>query len=110
MDAPPQEDVDYSEVYAMDRIAYNDRNLNYCRTFVAIVSGMASGILGMTGVLGFLAFFVTTFILSAGLYLAVGGDAKPYFRDANGIWTEGISQAGMSYILFWTLFYDIVHI
>ena len=50
-------------------------------------------------------------MLSVGLYyLNCSGDAKPYFKKPEDIWFEGISQAAMSYILFWTLFYDIVHI
>lgn len=103
-------EVDFSEVYAGDRIAFNQRILNYCRTFVAIISGAAAGILGLTGVVGFLTFFLTTFLLSVGLFLKVAGDAKPFFRKPNDIWTEGINQAMLSYILFWTLFYDIVHL
>mmetsp|Transcript_40906 Transcript_40906/g.108115 ORF Transcript_40906/g.108115 Transcript_40906/m.108115 type:complete len:142 (+) Transcript_40906:2-427(+) len=107
---PPEANVDFSEVFAMDRIGYNGRSLNFCRVFVAIISGMASGILGLTGLVGFIAFFATTLLLSVGLYLSVGCDPHPYFKKPNDIWFEGISQAAMSYILFWTLFYDIVHI
>jgi len=103
-------DVDFSEIFSMERIAYNMRNINFCRTFVAIVSGIAAGIMGLTGILGFLAFLLTTCLLSVGMYLNVAGDAKPYFKSPNDIWTEGITQAMMSYVLFWTLFYDIVHI
>jgi|TARA_B100000513_G_scaffold194242_1_gene122748 hypothetical protein len=60
--------------------------------------------------LGFISFFITSLALSAGLFLLMGGAPKPYFRTASDVWTEGVSQAMMSYILFWTLFYDIVHI
>ena len=96
-------DVDFSEIFSMERIAYNMRNINFCRTFVAIVSGIAAGIMGLTGILGFLAFLLTTCLLSVGMYLNVAGDAKPYFKSPNDIWTEGITQAMMSYVLFWTL-------
>ena len=106
----PSEDVDFSEIYAMDRIGYNTRNINFCRIFVAIVSGMAAGIMGFTGLMGFAVFFLTTMLLSVMLYVFVGMDPKPYFKAPEDLWTEGISQAMMSYIMFWTLFYDIVHI
>lgn len=101
-------EVDFSEVYAGDRMAFNQRIIDYCRTFVAIISGCAAGILGLTGLVGFLAFLLTNAVLSVGLFLKVAGDAKPFFRKPNDIWTAGISQAMLSYILFWTLFYDIV--
>ena len=107
MEPPGADNVDFSEIYAMDRIGYNMRQINFCRVFVAIVSGMASGILGLTGILGFLAFFGSTLLLSVGLYLSVGCNPRPYFKNPNDIWSEGISQAGMSYVLFWTLFYDV---
>jgi len=109
---PPVEgaEVDFSEYFSMDRMGYNIRTVNSCRTFVAIVAGMAAGVLGIEGLAGFVAFLGTTAVLSVGLYFKVACDPKPYFKKPNDIWTEGISQAAMSYIMFWTLFYDIVHI
>ena len=105
----PTEELDFSEVFAMERIGYNTRHINFCRIFVAII-GMAAGIMGFTGLMGFAVFGITTMILSAMLYVYIGADAKPYFKAPNDLWTEGVSQAMMSYIMFWTLFYDIVHI
>ena len=110
MEAPQEAEVDFSEVFSVDKIAYNAKALNYCRVFVAIISGCAAGILGQTGLLGFLTFFITTFLLSLTLYMKVKGDPKPYFKDAQAIWTEGVVQSLMSYVLFWALFYDIIYI
>mmetsp|Transcript_7220 Transcript_7220/g.12189 ORF Transcript_7220/g.12189 Transcript_7220/m.12189 type:complete len:111 (+) Transcript_7220:93-425(+) len=107
---PQEQEVDFSEVFALDKIANNSRSLNYCRVFVAIISGCAAGILGVTGLVGFLFFLLSTFVLSAGLYSAMGSDPKPFFKSSTDVWTAGINEAMMSYILFWTLFYDIVHI
>ena len=104
------EEVDFSEVFSMERVGYNARNLNFCRTFVAITSGAAAGIMGLTGLVGFMAFLITTALLSVGLFFNCAADPKPYFKKPNDIWFEGISQAGISFVLFWTLFYDIVHI
>ena len=58
----------------------------------------------------FLAFLASTLLLSVGLFLKVSCEPKPFFKKAEDVWFEGITQALMSYILFWTLFYDIVHI
>ena len=106
----PEQEVDFSEVFSMERIGYNGRILNFCRVYVAIISGCAAGILGITGLAGFLVFFLSTFLLSVGLYLKVSCEPKPFFKRPDDIWTDGITQALMSYVLFWTLFYDIVHI
>jgi len=110
MEPPQDAEVDFSEVFSFDRIGFNTRNLNYCRVFVAIVSGCAAGIMGLTSIVGFLAFFLTTFLLSVMMYVKMGMQPKPYFKKPEEVWTEGVMQAMMSYILFWTLFYDIVHI
>eukprot|EP00308_Calcidiscus_leptoporus_P003929 CAMPEP_0119378804 /NCGR_PEP_ID=MMETSP1334-20130426/49966_1 /TAXON_ID=127549 /ORGANISM="Calcidiscus leptoporus, Strain RCC1130" /LENGTH=111 /DNA_ID=CAMNT_0007398127 /DNA_START=17 /DNA_END=352 /DNA_ORIENTATION=+ len=110
MEAPQEAEVDFSEVFSAEKIAYNTRSVNYCRVFVAIISGAAAGILGLTGLVGFLAFFLCTCALSAGLYLVTGREPRPYFKAGGDIWTEGVKDGMMSYILFWTLFYDIVHI
>jgi len=110
MEPAAEAEIDFSEVYAMDRIAFNGRILNFCRVFVAIVSGCAAGIMGITGLGGFVAFLVSTLLLSCGLFLKVSCEPKPFFKKPEDIWFEGITQALMSYILFWTLFYDIVHI
>ena len=86
-------DVDFSEVYSMGQIAYNAKILNYCRTFVAIVSGIAAGIMGLEGLAGFFAFLVTMALLSVGLYLKVSMKPDPFFKKPNDIWFEGISGA-----------------
>jgi len=80
------------------------------RVFAAIASGCVAGVLGLTGLLGFFVFFVTSLLLSAGLYLKVGCEPTPYFRQSSDVWFEGVMQAMLSYIFFWTLFYDIVHV
>ena len=71
------QDIDFSEVFAMERIGFNARRLNFCRVFVASIAGMAAGIMGITGIPGFLAFFLSTFLLSVGLYLKVSMEPKP---------------------------------
>lgn len=104
MEPPAEAEVDFSEVYAMDRIGWNTQKMAFCRIFVAIVSGCAAGIMGFTGLMGFVIFLMTTCVLSVGLYIKVSCDPQPFFKKPEEIWTEGISQAAMSYIMFWTLF------
>uniref|UniRef100_A0A7S0HSP5 ER membrane protein complex subunit 6 n=1 Tax=Phaeocystis antarctica TaxID=33657 RepID=A0A7S0HSP5_9EUKA len=110
MQPAAEADVDLSEIFSMDKIAYNARNINYCRVFVAILAGAASGIMGLEGIAGFVAFFASSMVLSLGMYLKMNSNPKPYFKTGSDVWTEGIGQALMSYVMFWTLFFDIVHI
>lgn len=66
--------------------------------------------LGLTGLSGFVGFFLTSLVLSAGLYFKVGCEPTPYFKQGSDVWVEGVMQAMLSYIFFWTLFYDVVHV
>ena len=92
--------------------------------------------MGFTSLVGAAAFLATTMLLSLGFYVHVGCKPQPFFKKGDNLWTLGISEAAMvrprplrapqrprvprvpsaprrrpqSYILFWTLFYDIVHI
>lgn len=66
--------------------------------------------MGFTSLVGAAAFLATTMLLSLGFYVHVGGKPQPFFKKGDNLWTQGISEAAMSFIMFWTLFYDIVHI
>ena len=66
--------------------------------------------MGFTSLWGAAAFLATTMLLSFGFYFRVGGQPKPFFKKGDSLWTLGVSEAAMSFIMFWTLFYDIVHI
>lgn len=42
--------------------------LEYCRTSMSALSGCAAGILGLTGLQGFLFYFITAFLLSVSIF------------------------------------------
>ena len=42
--------------------------LEYCRTSMSALSGCAAGILGLTGLQGFLFYFITAFVLSVSIF------------------------------------------
>ena len=118
-------DVDLSEIFSQDKIAFNARNLNYwcsphapppltllsppfprlspscahacprSRVFVALLSGATSGIMGLEGLVGFAAFFLSTMLLSLGMYLKTNSDPRPYFKKSGDVWGEGVGQAMM---------------
>ena len=50
-------------------------------------------------------------VCSGALLLKMGMDTKPYFPyGLQGVLTSGITGGPLSYLLFWTLFYDICHL
>lgn len=48
--------------------------LEYCRTSMSALSGCAAGILGLTGLQGFLFYFITAFLLSVSIYFQILGN------------------------------------
>ncbi|GAA6029406.1 hypothetical protein NBRC10512_008031 [Rhodotorula toruloides] len=77
----------------------------------ACIAGSVAGILGLTNLHGFVLFFITSFGVGA-LYSAVNCGMKPsrYFPKASEPLLSGTLGNCFSFILFWTLFYSLVHI
>eukprot|EP01114_Cavostelium_apophysatum_P007136 TRINITY_DN1889_c0_g1_i1.p1 TRINITY_DN1889_c0_g1~~TRINITY_DN1889_c0_g1_i1.p1 ORF type:complete len:113 (+),score=7.21 TRINITY_DN1889_c0_g1_i1:109-447(+) len=97
--------------YVPAEIAYNANILYFCRILTSTVAGCLIGVLGITGVYGFLMYFVNFFIISGLIYvLKVNQNTDPYFISKSTLFWDGIFHGMLTYIMFWTLFYDIVHI
>ena len=48
-------------------------------------------------------------ILSFGLMASMGFNSSKYYHKANHVWTSQLTGGALSFILFWTLMYDICH-
>ena len=118
----------------------NKRSVDRVHTILAIFIGLAAGILGLTGLRGFAAFAAALVVVAgawppahvprwsaphlvpipmcAGLCGAVsvllvkmGGDVTTYFPTSFfGFLFGGMFDHLMSFLLFWTLSYALVHI
>lgn len=65
------------------------------RTFLSIVGGMVAGVLGLTGVTGFLCYFVIMLLASAGIAAKAKFDISSYFDSWNRVTLDGIGQGFM---------------
>ncbi|XP_013415733.1 ER membrane protein complex subunit 6 [Lingula anatina] len=101
-----KEPTAYSEVSMRQNAAV----LDYCRTSMSALSGSTAGILGLTGLFGFIFYFVTAFILSVMLLMKAGSQWHRYFRSRIGFFTGGLLGGLFTYILFWTFLYGMVHV
>lgn len=97
------------EVLSLEALGQNKRKIYSCRTFLSIVLGSVVGVFGLTGLYGFLAYFLVSGILTSILLLKITSKTR-FFDTWSTPWTEGIFQGLLTYILFWTILYDIVHI
>ena len=80
------------------------------RTFMSIIGGVIAGILGFTGLSGFILYFLIMAITSVGLIAKAGFQVHSYFDSWNQIILDGFLGGLLSFVLFWTFSYDIVHI
>jgi len=84
--------------------------IEYCRTSMAALSGSTAGLIGLTGLWGFVFYFITAFALWVMLMLKAGSKWKNYFINSRTVLTNGLLGGLFTYILFWTFIYGMVHV
>ena len=78
---------------------------------MSIVAGCVAGIAGLTGFIGFLLFGIISLLTSLGLLVKMQFKLREYStQKMPSFLMQGISGHGLSYVLFWTLAYALVHI
>uniref|UniRef100_A0A2K5YDC7 ER membrane protein complex subunit 6 n=1 Tax=Mandrillus leucophaeus TaxID=9568 RepID=A0A2K5YDC7_MANLE len=84
--------------------------LDYCRTSVSALSGATAGILGLTGLYGFIFYLLASVLLSLLLILKAGRRWNKYFKSRRPLFTGGLIGGLFTYVLFWTFLYGMVHV
>ncbi|XP_005100016.1 ER membrane protein complex subunit 6 [Aplysia californica] len=100
-----------------DGIAYSELSLrqnasvlDYCRTSMSALSGATAGIMGLTGLWGFIFYFITAVMLSVFLLLKAGSKWNSYFMSRRILLSSGLLGGLFTYVLFWTFLYGMVHV
>lgn len=88
-------------------LAHNRRVLVLARDYAAIIAGLCAGVLGVQGLWGF-AVFVAVNILH-GILMMLGG-VHQYFPTRKELLASKFFHGLLSFILFWTLSYDVVYV
>ncbi|KAJ7237434.1 hypothetical protein O6H91_05G129800 [Diphasiastrum complanatum] len=96
--------------FTLENVQHNMKIVYYCRTFLSIVAGFVAGVLGLTALSGFLCYFVIMLLASLGLAAKAKFNIYSFFDSWHRVAFDGVSQGLMSFVLFWTFAYDIVHI
>lgn len=97
-------------IFHAENLQSNMKSVYYSRTFLSIVGGVVAGIWGFTGLIGFVFYLLIMAFTSLGLLAKARFSVGNYFDSWNRITLDGFFGGLMSYVLFWTFAYDIVHI
>ena len=101
---------DPNQILSESSIRYNDYLLDYCQTSMSALSGCAAGIMGLTGLYGFVFYFVSSLCLSLIILISMGANSKKYFLSRKTIITGTLWSGIQTYLLFWTFLFGMVHV
>ena len=85
---------------------------DYVKTFMGIVSGLVAGVFGATGWFGgFFVYVLLHVLVHLGMVTMMKWDTKAYINVSLGSFVFGdLTSQLMSFLLFWTLAYGLVHV
>mmetsp|Transcript_2928 Transcript_2928/g.6513 ORF Transcript_2928/g.6513 Transcript_2928/m.6513 type:complete len:126 (+) Transcript_2928:196-573(+) len=110
--APGADESNAKEVFDPVALNMNLQRVDKVRSFMGILAGCVAGICGLTGWDGLVCFVAlhVTVMLSLAAF-KMGFQLKLHIRQSwTGYLTAGIQQSALSFMLFWTLFYGLVHL
>ncbi|KAI8866363.1 transmembrane protein 93 [Ramicandelaber brevisporus] len=99
-------------VYYTPNLQHNATVLSNIHTLSTAIAGAVAGILGLSGINGFVFFGAVWLVIVAAIVgvKTEGGKLNKFFMARTGVLTDNAFGALLSYVLFWTLFYALVHI
>ncbi|GKV50404.1 hypothetical protein SLEP1_g57110 [Rubroshorea leprosula] len=75
--------------FSAENLQSNMKIIYYSRTFMSIIGGVVAGILGFTGLTGFIFYFLVMAITSVGLIAKAKFSVNSYFDSWNRILLDG---------------------
>lgn len=108
----PQENInDSKSLVSGELLMYNMKQLDLVNIVMYLTGGSIAGILGLTGVHGLILFVLITFLIQVGVLIRMGFNTKKYtISSIIGLSISAGSAQALTFILFWTLAFALVHI
>jgi hypothetical protein len=97
-------------LYSEMAVRLNENSLEQCRTSVSALSGCVAVIIGLTSYKGFVFYAFSMFFLSFLIYLYIRNEHRTFFTSLNHVFINGFFNGLLTYVLFWTFLYGIVHV
>ncbi|KAJ1660151.1 hypothetical protein IWQ61_000882 [Dispira simplex] len=103
--------TDPNQAFFQPHIVHNNRILEHVQTLGCAFSGTSAGILGLSGLAGFLYYALSWGVLAAVVFgLKTHTTPSNYFRGSTTLLTQGVVSGLFTFILFWTLAFGLVHV
>ncbi|CAF0799757.1 unnamed protein product [Rotaria sordida] len=99
-----------SILYSDAAVRFNENSLEQCRTSVSALSGCVAGIIGLTSYKGFLFYGFSMFLLSVLIFMFIRHEHRKFFTGLNHVFVNGFFNGLLTYVLFWTFLYGMVHV
>jgi hypothetical protein len=99
-----------SVLYSDGAVRFNENSLEQCRTSVSALSGCVAGIIGLTSYKGFLFYGFSMLLLSLIIFVFIRNEHRKFFTGLNHVFINGFLNGLLTYVLFWTFLYGIVHV
>ncbi len=99
-------------LFNMPNIQANAQAVAWVRSVMGLVGGICAGVLGLTGGRGLLCFVGFYVLVSLAIVAKAGfklADALPGAKMPQFL-VNGLMGQLMSFLLFWTMFYGLVHV
>ena len=93
-----------------EKVANNAKVNGVVFQFLAIVAGIVCGCLGLTDLKGFAAFGPANVAIGGAVVAKCGFKPSKYFIGIDKVVVDGASLGFGTFVLFWTLFYNICHL
>lgn len=97
--------------YSPIALKRNHHQMAMCRLLLGVLAGVVSGILRVEGIVNGLLMFLVANLVGSVVMCVQTRPVKAYFENGlRDVFTAQLFSGTMTYILVWTLVYDIVHI
>ncbi|KAG5362004.1 ER membrane protein complex subunit 6 [Yarrowia sp. C11] len=116
MNAPPQQSTDIAtddwatNPLAGQSIAENTKSIQYVRSVSSLAIGVGAGILHLESYHGFVFYAIASTVVSILLYTvsSTGNPSRYFVHPVKQLFVDDIFSGLSSFLLMWTLFYELV--
>jgi|TARA_B110000090_G_C13021080_1_gene308048 hypothetical protein len=106
-----QEQLNEGKRINVEILQKNSRQIDLSRIVLFMAAGTICGVLGFTGLNGFLFFLGSSCVIAVATAVLMSFDTKRYTNESLfSMILTGLTSQIMSFIMFWTLAYSLVRI